>query len=73
MVGEVLKMSLLSTSLNVLHVKTAKIGQRTVERIEYFTKCPDCEKEISASTQKRVEYLLESHRLQVHGKVGSKA
>ena len=67
-------LSLLSTSLNVLTVKTPKVGQRTIEKVEYFVKCPECEKEISGSTQKRVEYLLESHRLQVHGKkVGSKA
>jgi translation initiation factor 2 beta subunit (eIF-2beta)/eIF-5 len=57
----------LTSNFNVLPVKTPKIGQRTVEVIQFYVKCPECGKEISATTEKRVEYLLESHKLQVHG------
>ena len=39
---------------------------RTVK--EFYEKCPDCEKEVSGLTEKRVEGLMTQHRLQVHGK-----
>jgi hypothetical protein len=40
---------------------------RTRKVTEYYEKCPDCGKEISGLTEKRVEGLMAQHRLQVHG------
>ena len=42
---------------------------RTVK--EFYEKCPECGKEISGATEKRVEGLMSQHRLQVHGTKGA--
>ena len=48
-------------------VSVSDLKTRTVK--EFYEKCPDCPKEISALTEKRVEGLMAQHRILKHGKV----
>ncbi len=68
MVGEGLKMSLLTSTIdNGLMAITMTTRKRTVEVTQFYDKCPECGKEIVADSEKRLEYQLALHRKLSHG------
>jgi hypothetical protein len=44
-----------------------KVSQRTVEVTEFFTKCPTCQKELTAPSEKKLAYSLKLHNKMSHG------